>query len=281
MAWEIHVALKRLRAEKAVPRKQRELEARLSRSLSGLFADIERDVMQKLRAFDRVPAEDTTRRAIAAIVEQAEGDFRALVTRESMDAADYGRNRVFASLQRAGVSVTRRGFPDHTLNLLRESVFEASKRTMGRIVGDVMHNLSTSYEEGLGIFDTAERLGGMFEGLQDYELERIARTEINGAQNEGSHTTMRELGVNFEQWITAEDDRVRGLEDGLADHVVLHGQIVRIGDSFSNGLAHPGDRSGPIEEWINCRCRLVPYLMPEGMRAPDTEWFYEADLLAA
>jgi len=57
---------------------------------------------------------------------------------------------------------------------------------------------------------------------------------------------------------------------------------VRVGEPFSNGLYYPGDRSGgdgTIREWINCRCRLVPFLMPEGKMAPiGKNWFYEGDL---
>lgn len=45
-------------------------------------------------------------------------------------------------------------------------------------------------------------------------------------------------------------------------HIDTHRQIRNQGIPFVTGAGHamryPGDRNGPIEEWINCRCYLVP-----------------------
>jgi len=113
--------------------------------------------------------------------------------------------------------------------------------------------------------------------MQDYELRRVARTEINSFQNEGAYLTEQELGVRYHMWYTALDERVRG------SHSNMHGEIVRVGEPFSNGLYYPGDRSGgqgTIKEWINCRCRTVPFLMPEGkMAPPGASYFRESDLI--
>ena len=81
-------------------------------------------------------------------------------------------------------------------------------------------------------------------------------------------------------WVTAHDDRVRGLkETDTADHVELDGEIIRLGDTYSNGLKYPGDTDGPIEEWINCRCANAPFNMPYGYTAPPLEQFRESDLI--
>jgi hypothetical protein len=37
---------------------------------------------------------------------------------------------------------------------------------------------------------------------------------------------------------------------------MIHGQVRNIGEEFSNGCKHPHDPDAPIEETINCRCRL-------------------------
>ena len=43
---------------------------------------------------------------------------------------------------------------------------------------------------------------------------------------------------------------------------------------------YPGDMNGSIEEWINCRCTTVPYLMPLGFMAPPgVSYFYESDII--
>lgn len=211
-----------------------------------------------------------------AKIAKLEDKFKATIGDAAQDAANMGRSRIAAQ---TGFKIG--DFSGQYAKLIRDHAFEASARTMERMTGDVMVNLAKSYEEGLGIDKAAERLTGKFESMKDYELERIARTEIQSHQNEGSHLTLVEQGVEYEMWWSADDIRVRGNEpEDTADHIILHGQIVRTGDNFSNGLLYPGDRNGPIEEWINCRCRLVSFIMPEGyMAPPGKNYFYEGDLV--
>ena len=160
-----------------------------------------------------------------------------------------------------------------TLDALETRAFEASQATMDRVSGSVMDALSMAYDEGMGIDEAAAMLRDtVFDGLKTWEAERIARTEIHAAQGQASHGVIDE-NADYRQWITAEDDRVRD------SHAEMHGQIVRSGDPYSNGLMYPGDMSGDIEEWINCRCVEVAFEMPEGMTAPDDLYFYEEDLV--
>ena len=42
---------------------------------------------------------------------------------------------------------------------------------------------------------------------------------------------------------------------------------------------YPGDKSGPIEEWINCRCSHAAYILPLGYEAPNFFPFKESDLI--
>ncbi|WP_297981539.1 phage minor head protein [uncultured Methanobrevibacter sp.] len=98
--------------------------------------------------------------------------------------------------------------------------------------------------------------------MKGWESRRIARTEINSPQNEGAFSVYDELGVEYHMWWTGQDNRVRD------SHAPLHGHIVAVGNTFSNGLLFPGDKSGPIKEWINCRCTTLPYIIPLGKMAP-------------
>jgi len=154
--------------------------------------------------------------------------------------------------------------------------FDASSKTLARLRGDVMETLRQSQAAGEGIKKAAARLRKQFVNMRDYELRRIARTEIGGAQGKASFEEKRRAGVEYHQWITARDSRVRDI------HEYLDGQIVRVGDTFSNGLRHPRDRAGDIEDWINCRCDSVPFIMPRGkMPPPGASYFYESDLVDA
>ena len=145
---------------------------------------------------------------------------------------------------------------------IRKEVFTASQTTLARVDQRITSNLAESYNEGLGIKDAGRKIEKEFSSLKGWEAKRIARTEINSAQNMGAFNSYDELGVEYHQWWSGQDERVRD------SHQHLHGKIVRVGNTFSNGLKHPGDRSGPLKEWINCRCTSLPFIMPAGMMAP-------------
>jgi len=165
--------------------------------------------------------------------------------------------------------------PRSATKLMREHAFEASKKTLSRMRGNVMDVISKTYSEGLGPQEAARRLKQTFTGMREYELARIARNEIGGAQ--GLATYGRHLDnpvIDYHQWWTADDDDVRD------SHADLHGEIVRVGTEFSNGLKYPKDRSGPFEEWMQCRCAVVPFIMPRGKIAPPgMTQFREGDLV--
>jgi len=195
--------------------------------------------------------------------------MRDLVADTTVEAANYGRNKILSEL---GQQVLP--FPDRIQLALRERTFEASRSTMSRLTGDVMGVLSDASREGLGIRDAALRLEDQFRDMREFELRRIARTETNRAQQDAAMTTEKELGVRFHQWHTAGGERVR------SSHREQHNEIVAVGAEFSNGLVRPGDSSGPLSEFINCRCRLIPFIIPHGMRAPvDMAQFHAGDLV--
>lgn len=274
MALEIENSLIYLRALKQVPGRQLQAEARLTRELQNLFSEVAERTLEEVIRRNRLPTDDVTMRLVLQHIFEAEGEYKDILGSEATQAARYGRNRVISELQRMGVRIGFTDFSRRVQELIDEHVFTASQHTINRVVGDVMSNLAQSYEDGLGIDDAAVELRKVFQAMQDYELRRVARTEINSFQNEGAYLTENELGVRYHMWYTAEDERVR------SEHVDLHGEIVPVGEPFSNGLYYPGDRAGDIKEWINCRCRLVPFLMPEGkMAPPGTTRFREGDLI--
>ena len=163
---------------------------------------------------------------------------------------------------------------------LFERVFIASQATMARVEQSIMTILLDGYKSGKGINYVANELTRRFDQLTTWESRRIARTEIHNSHNTAVHDSYNEMGIEYTMWITSHDDRVRGLKPtDTADHVELDGEIIRLGDTYSNGLKYPGDTDGPIEEWINCRCANAPYNLPYGYVAPPTEQFKETDLI--
>ena len=85
----------------------------------------------------------------------------------------------------------------------------------------------------------------------DEQAERIARIIATAAVNAATVATP---DARFE-WITMMDDAVRDI------HRPLHGEVRAAGDPFlvaGTPLLYPGQPVGDPENWINCRCVLVP-----------------------
>ena len=156
---------------------------------------------------------------------------------------------------------------------LLQKVFIASKRTLARVTSELNQIITEGYTSGKGINIVANMLTTRFNQLETWEAKRIARTEIHNSHTEGVMRIYNEVGVEYIQWVAADDDRTR------ESHVEVDGEIIPIGGTFSNGLSRPGDTEGPIEEWINCRCSFAPYVIPYGYIAPSFSPFREDDLI--
>lgn len=156
---------------------------------------------------------------------------------------------------------------------LLEKTFTASKRTLARVTSQINQIITDGYTSGKGINVVAGMLQKRFDQLETWEAKRIARTEIHNAHNNAVMRTYQSMNVEYTQWIAADDDRTRD------SHVEVDREIIPIGATYSNGLQYPGDTSGPIEEWINCRCSNAPFVIPYGYMAPEHYPFREEDLI--
>ena len=162
--------------------------------------------------------------------------------------------------------------PKAERDLLNRS-FRASENTMARVDKQINNIITEGYRSGKGINDIGNQLTKRFDQLASWEARRIARTEVNTSHNTATYDTYKELGMEYTQWIAASDDRTRD------SHVEVDGEIIPIGATYSNGLRFPGDMSGPLEEWINCRCSNAPFIIPYGYMAPSFSPFRESDLI--
>ena len=84
---------------------------------------------------------------------------------------------------------------------------------------------------------------------------RNARTYTTAAENGGridSYKEAEEMGIEMQQeWMATVDSRTR------ESHIDLDGEVIDVGEVFSNGCRYPGDPLGDPEEIYNCRCTLV------------------------
>ncbi len=195
-------------------------------------------------------------------------DLPEEVSKAALEAAQNGRMISFLELRKqTKIEFSWTVWDEWTEKELRDRYYRFSQETAERLIGDVGKVLDRAYVDGLGIDDAAEELRRVFHDMEDWKLQRIARTEINAAQNEGRYRSFQESGVvDYIQWVTAKDDRVRFIPRDKADHRVLHGEVIRLGETFSNGLRYPHDREGtPLNEFINCRCTFRAYFPKPGM----------------
>ncbi len=156
---------------------------------------------------------------------------------------------------------------------LLNRTFRASEQTMSRVDNQINKIITDGYRGGKGINDIGAQLNKRFDQLSSWEARRIARTEVNTSHNAATVDTYRDMGVEYTQWIAAHDDRTRD------SHAEVDGEIIPMGGKYSNGLEYPGDMSGDISEWINCRCSNAPFVIPYGYMAPSFSPFREEDLI--
>jgi hypothetical protein len=85
-------------------------------------------------------------------------------------------------------------------------------------------------------------------------VKRDVRTAYTGYHGLLAEAYFQARGIRRMRWVTRHDDRVR------PTHAAADGQVVDTGTVFVVGnalLPYPGAKTGPIEEWISCRCVVV------------------------
>lgn len=109
--------------------------------------------------------------------------------------------------------------------------------------------------QGMSMPDLAKRLAETVGDKDKVGAMRNARTMTTGAQNAGrvdSYKRAVDMGIKTkERWIAVLDEKTRH------SHRQLDGEMVEVGEKFSNGLRYPGEPGGAPEEVYNCRCRIV------------------------
>jgi len=130
------------------------------------------------------------------------------------------------------------------IKLMTETTEKVFKDTCRRLCADGL-------AEGLGVDKIARNIQSELGIAEKYRAERIARTEVVSASNEGSLAGAKSTDLDLDkEWISYIDDKTR------ESHIELNGATVPMKDNFSNGLEYPGDPTGEAEEVINCRCTI-------------------------
>jgi SPP1 gp7 family putative phage head morphogenesis protein len=108
--------------------------------------------------------------------------------------------------------------------------------------------------KGLSNDEVATKLRQFREFQTTGRAERVARTEMTAAANQGSVESFKQAEIEMKAWYTALDGRER------PSHAAAHGQIRKTGELFEVGfdkMEAPGQGSSAREN-VNCRCVVLP-----------------------
>lgn len=245
-------------AEKAVPRRQREAELRFERAARDLIAEgLEGALDARIAGYRGQKVSDP----LLAV----SGRLGALLAAEGEQAAIAGRNRVVQVMQRRGEGggLSYGQASSSVLERVRLSSGPSADRFVRRLASDLR-----AAEPG--------EVEALVRRMMYVDVPRFAETEMNDFQNASAYEAMIELRISYHKWVSRGDHRVRGT------HRTQDGEIVRVGDRFSNGLLFPGDRStGEPKEYVRCRCVLLPFFLDGRLPPVGAARFYEHELAAA
>lgn len=133
-------------------------------------------------------------------------------------------------------------------------------RIPDEVFEDIRRELIKGHDEGESTRAIADKINGILDvtGSENWpnRAQVVAVTEVNGALNAGwfggAVAQQAQLGQPLaKKWIATHDSHTR------STHRQADGQIVPLLSPFIVGtspLLYPGDKSGPPEEVINCRC---------------------------
>jgi SPP1 gp7 family putative phage head morphogenesis protein len=146
--------------------------------------------------------------------------------------------------------------------------------TLNSARDEISEVIADSFEQGLTSAETAERIKDAVydvSGVRISNAGMISRTEIGSITQMAKLEAYRAEEVEYWEWITARDDKVR-------DTHLIDGEVVRVGEPFSNGLIMPLDPDGSPDEVCNCFLGDMVPESPNGISKVFRNW-YQGDII--
>lgn len=108
----------------------------------------------------------------------------------------------------------------------------------------LLKTIKDSVDNNESFDEIKAKIATIYNEAETYRTERIARTEVSTALNQGSIEAYKQAGVESLEWVAVEDDRT-------SEECMLNdGEIRKIGESYPAGESQP-------PQHINCRCTTV------------------------
>lgn len=188
----------------------------------------------------------------------------------------------WGDVQLAGVGVTGASF-----DMLNPAVVahldNLATIRMGYVNDTTREAIRAQLVEGVNAGESSQELAGrvssVFDEATTSRALNIARTEVVGSSNFGTHAAYFQSGVVGEkQWVATPDSRTRD------SHLALNGQVQKLNDKFSIGgmsAMYPGGFGTPAMD-CNCRCTHIAVVgEPKSVDQLAAVWKqYDEDLLS-
>jgi SPP1 gp7 family putative phage head morphogenesis protein len=250
------------------------LEDKAVKDLFRTYRDTRAELVERLQALDAQDAGNTfTAQHLALVLAQVDSALRvmwqahgrslgeafreALGTgaRQELDEIVDLEGRFGIATLAARIATILPVIPVHTVTILAQPLNLLLSRFKDGVHTQVARGLAASVAMGESISKAARRLGKTMDA-ERYQLERIARTEINHAANYGHFDTVQSVGEKFpemglqKQWSAHLDGRTSARCRGL------HLQVKPAKEEF---VARDGWRGLYPPSHPNCRSRVMPY----------------------
>jgi hypothetical protein len=136
------------------------------------------------------------------------------------------------------------------------AILDTEVEAINKVIDDV---IADTLDKGLGVLESRREMvraltGDELSEMENWQAERIARTEVNSAGNTGSFDAAQENSEGVrKEWSTS------GLPNIRDSHIEYEAMgVVDMDYEYNTGLQFPGDPDCNLaEEVINCRCTII------------------------
>ena len=158
------------------------------------------------------------------------------------------------------------GHKGYTANQFVQQHLAQVRNLLLRMPDEVFNDIRKVIAEGTANGDSTPAIAERIDTILDVSGQNwknranlVAVTEVNGAHNAGWFASalrvQQDLGRPLsKRWVATHDTHTR------ATHKAADGQVRPLLELFTVGtwpMQYPGDKAGPPEEVINCRCTAV------------------------
>lgn len=132
----------------------------------------------------------------------------------------------------------------NTLNFIKERAKFFSNSINDTTKEALLTSLKEGIDNGESFNNLSDRVKAVYTEADEVRIERIVRTEVSTATNQGAIEAYKQAGIEKLEWVAITDDRTS--DECLAND----GETRKIGEEYPAGATEP-------PQHINCRCTTV------------------------